>query len=365
MPPRTNERSDNPIRPIEVKYLYLDHDNPRLTKSGSRVSDTVLLKELYRRYALGDVLLSLAQHGYFSEEPLIAVPKDGGDASTATTFTVVEGNRRLAALKLLLFQESRDAAGAKNLPTFTEEVRKKLDPVPVKVYQNRSEIVPYLGVRHITGVKPWDSQAKAKYILALVNEGYGIAEITKKVASRSDVVTRGLLTLYLINQSNEIADTPWEEEAESFSFSLLYTAILYSSVRKYLGITQANTENPQPSPVPLARKRELLQVMTDLYGSPDGSKPPRLTDSRNIKKLAAVYDSKEALEAFMAGATLEQAYRKSGGEKAELIELIQEASRKLDDANAIAPHNRRNPEARRWAVRCQESATHLVDTLQD
>ncbi|MBE0449169.1 MAG: hypothetical protein IBX64_13935, partial [Actinobacteria bacterium] len=331
MPLQTHQRSDDPIRLIEVKNLYLDHENPRLTKPGSPVSDAELLKELYRRYDLRDVLLSLAQHGYFSEEPLIAVPRDTGDVSAATTFTVVEGNRRLAALKLLLFQESRNAVGARNLPTVTEEVKSRLDPVPVKVYESRGEIVPYLGVRHITGVKPWDSQAKAKYILALVNEGYGIAEITKMVASRSDVVTRCLLTLYLINQSNEVADTTWQEEAESFNFSFLYTAIGYTSVRKYLGLTQTNMENPQPSPVPEKCRKELIQVMTDLYGSPDTSKPPRLTDSRDIRKLAAVYDSREALEGFRAGATLEQAYRKSGGERAELIELVQDASRKLDD----------------------------------
>lgn len=105
--------------------------------------------------------------------------------------------------------------------------------------------------------------------------------------------------------------------------------------------------------------------MTDLYGSPDGSQPAKLTDSRNIQKLAAVYDSAEALVAFRAGVTLEQAYRKSGGEKAELIELVQEASRTLDEANALAPHNINNPEARRWALRCKEASTHLSDTLQD
>lgn len=348
---------------VRVENLLLDHANPRLSSGVDASNQEALLKELYRRYNLKDVLLSLAQHGYFSEEPLIAVPRGNGDIDRAKEFTVVEGNRRLAALKLLLFEEARKSVDGKGLPEPTVEALPKLNPVPVKRYERRAEIIPYLGVRHITGVKPWDSQSKAKYVRELVEEGHSISEVTKMVASRSDVVGRGLLTLYVLEQANNNVAEPWEEEAESFSFSFLYTALGYSSTQKLLGLSVGAVRDPQETPVSKERVAELIGVMIDLYGTPDGTKPPVLDDSREIAHLAAVYDSPVALEALRAGVSLDQAYRKSGGEQTELVELVHEASGKLDEANAIAPHHKDTPEALRWTVRCKEAVEQLVKTL--
>ena len=358
-------RRTDSIMLIPVEDLFLDSDNPRLAKPGTKVSDLDLLTELYRRYDLRDVLSSLAQHGYFSEEPLIAVPKDNVDVNKATKFTVVEGNRRLAALKLLLFEEVRQNVGAKNIPTpRNEDVLRTLKIVPVKLYKSRSEVIPYLGVRHIAGVKQWDSLAKAKYIYSLVQQDYPIAEITRMVASRSDLVSRSLLTLYVLNQANKTADKPWVEEAEGFSFSFLYTALGYISVRKYLGLDATALKEPRPEPVPEEHRKELLESMNDLYGSADGSKPAKLADSRDIKKLAAVYESPDAIEYLRAGASLEQAYRKSGGEQAELVALLREASRNLDEADGIVPHIKKNPEALRWAKRCLESGHNAFSFIE-
>lgn len=347
-----------------VENLFLDPENPRLAKSGEITDDSQLLKEIYRRYDLGDVLLSLAQHGYFSEEPLIAAPRKESSPSGSETFTIVEGNRRLAALKLLLFKDARELVGVKKLPDLADGVQQQLNPVPVKIYASRKEIVTYLGVRHITGVKPWDTYSKAKYTQKLAEEGMSIKEVTTMVSSRSDVVCRSLLTLYVINQANEISDQAWEEDVKSFKFSFLYTALGYVSIRNHLGLSPTALESPQPNLIPENRRKELIRTMNYLYGTPDQTKGPKLSDSRDIKKLAAVYESQDGLDALKGGASLDQAYRKSGGEQAQLVDLLQEAGVRLDEANAIAPHHKRDAEASRWAKRCSEAAQHLVNTLE-
>lgn len=352
-------------KPIEVDNLFLDPENPRLAKSGDITDDKELLKEISRRYDIKDLLSSFSQHGYFTEEPLIGVPKDSKEISTAKKFVIVEGNRRLAALKILLSKENQELVGAKKIPTFDKKIRAKLNPVPVKVYPSREDIIPYLGVRHITGIKPWDALAKAKYVQKLVEDRIPIKEVTKIVSSRSDVVNRSLLTLYVINQANEIADESWEEEARSFKFSLLYTAIGYVSIRKYLGIDLATLENPKPSPVLEDKKDELLYVMSDLYGTPDKKKSPRVAESRDIKELAAVYSNKESLDDFRGGASLNQAFRKSGGEKEQLKELLREAGVKLNEASGIAPHHKGDTDALNLSKRCYDSAEHLMTTLKE
>src|SRR5260370_37244249 len=86
----------------DVEILDLDPANPRITVSAdARQPD--LIDYMYRYEALGELAASLARNGYFAEEPLVIVP-----SSVAGRFVVVEGNRRLAALKILLNQTLRE-----------------------------------------------------------------------------------------------------------------------------------------------------------------------------------------------------------------------------------------------------------------
>lgn len=360
-----NQIKNTDIAFVKVENLFLDPENPRLAKAEKNLSDEELLKILYIRYDLKDVLLSLAQHGYFSEEPLIGVLRSRGDGSKEDTYIIVEGNRRLSALKILLFKEFRVSVRAKNIPVVSKETKKKLDPVPVKIYPSRKEIVPYLGVRHITGVKPWDSYAKAKYAYYLVESGISINQAVKMVSSRSDLVKRGLLTLYVLNEVNKLSDIPWEEEAKGFNFSFLYTALGYRSIRDNIGLTPEIFKDPKSDPIPKKNKSNLLSLMVDIYGAPDSSIPAKIYESRELRKLAAIYEVKEALEAFRSGIPLEQAFRRSGGEKARLEELTRNASFMLDEATAIASHYKTGTGARKWAERCRESAERLVQILED
>ena len=77
----------------------------------------------------------------------------------------------------------------RGLPTIAGNVKPLLNPVPVKVYATRAEVVPYLGVRHIAGVKPWKAMAKAKYVSSLIEEGLSLAQVARRIGSgrRTDV----------------------------------------------------------------------------------------------------------------------------------------------------------------------------------
>ena len=119
----------SPVRLVNVSQLQLDVRNPRRTSRDAEVSQLDLLREMHKRFDLDDLLASLATYGYFSEEPLIAVSKgseipdeplgtlerseepdalpstsDGSEYLDQPPFIVVEGNRRLAALRILLFK---------------------------------------------------------------------------------------------------------------------------------------------------------------------------------------------------------------------------------------------------------------------
>lgn len=357
--------ADNPqsIDMVPVENLLLDHANPRLSSGVDGPSQEALLKEMYQRYHLDDLIWSLAKNGYFSEEPLIAV-ESGTSPAGDKQYTVVEGNRRLAALRILLFEHDRKLVDLDGLPKPSMEVLEKLNPVPVKVYSSREEIVPYMGVRHIVGVRPWGSLSKARYIRHLRERGVSIPEIKGMVGiRRGDVVQRWLLALYVLEQANKVADEPWREAEEDFYFSFLYTSLGYSNVRQYVQLTPENYEDPKPEPVSAQARGNLVSHMTDLYGKPSQPGLRKVSESRQIKQLAAVYGSPDALEALRSGYSLQDAYRKAGGELLELVDHLRNADRELGYANALAPHHKGELDALKVAKRCWEAAKAVLETL--
>lgn len=87
------------IKYADLDELILDPLNPRLGRhnvSTDLSQDRILA--IIRNWALEELAVSFAESGFWPQEALVVVRDDDIDT---TRFTVVEGNRRLAALKLL------------------------------------------------------------------------------------------------------------------------------------------------------------------------------------------------------------------------------------------------------------------------
>ena len=83
------------ITMIPLSNLLFDPENPRLPKEfrGNR-DEQAIIKHMLRDESLIELMKSIGQTGYSASEPLLVVPE-------SEKYIVVEGNRRLAALKLL------------------------------------------------------------------------------------------------------------------------------------------------------------------------------------------------------------------------------------------------------------------------
>src|SRR5712692_1606816 len=102
--------------------LLLDPLNPRLADEEETNDQDKLTEILWREMAVDEVALSIARNGYFPQEPMLVMPKPRQPGK----FTVVEGNRRLVAVRVLRDRALRDAVGA-DLPTLTAAQRRRLD----------------------------------------------------------------------------------------------------------------------------------------------------------------------------------------------------------------------------------------------
>ena len=95
---------------VPVTELKLDPDNPRLDEANQALTQADLMNIFYDNYVLDELAASYVANGFFPSEHLLAL-EDG---------TVLEGNRRLAALKFLMHDEDAEAA---DLPEYkTDEV---------------------------------------------------------------------------------------------------------------------------------------------------------------------------------------------------------------------------------------------------
>jgi hypothetical protein len=79
---------------VPIADLQLDAENPRLPEELHDRDPDSLIQHIANEYNTVEVARSMAEHGFFDSEPLIAIKKD-------RHLVVVEGNRRLTALKLL------------------------------------------------------------------------------------------------------------------------------------------------------------------------------------------------------------------------------------------------------------------------
>src|SRR5262249_10520586 len=98
---------------IEVVQLFLDARNPRLGGMDLSVEQQdEITKVLWEERAVNERVDSIATSGYWRHEELIACREAG-------KLVVVEGNRRLAAVKLLSDADLRQRLGISGLPTLS------------------------------------------------------------------------------------------------------------------------------------------------------------------------------------------------------------------------------------------------------
>src|SRR6266576_5920537 len=98
---------------VSVNDLLLDDQNPRLPEHFKSNTQKTLLQWMANEYNTVEVAKSIAEHGYFDSEPMIAL-------KSGHKYTVVEGNRRLTALKLLLHDDLRESLDLEELDDWEE-----------------------------------------------------------------------------------------------------------------------------------------------------------------------------------------------------------------------------------------------------
>ncbi len=305
------------IREIDVKDILLDAENPRFgdDRSGLQEQSNVL-DRIVDKFGVDDILSSIAVNGYFHSEPLVCQKRE------QNKYIVKEGNRRLTACLILLRDKrasKHEVRANKYGKLWEENGQKSINPVPVIVFgadeEDNKSILSYLGVRHIASTQPWDSYAKASWVAEVVKESeLGIKEIARMIGVEPNTITKQLEGYYLVNQlEKEKLFQPANSmrrgrgSQSQFPFSWVYTIVGYANVREFLRLGDATP--PQEDILDKERLDNGALVLNSMFGDSSKGRDASIEESRELKRLAKVFDSEEKISLLRSGKRVDEIER--------------------------------------------------------
>lgn len=339
---------------IDIDTLHLDPLNPRLPEEVQGKGQSEILEALYDFFDLDELAFSMAQNGYFDEEPIVVINDPKGKGKR---FIVIEGNRRIATIMILLDPTIQKKFGIKNWPKVQRDVKEDISSIPAIPYENRDEILPYLGVRHIAGIKKWDSYAKARYVANMVEAGYDMDDIQEQIGDRQNSSRKHYLCYRLTQLAKSEFDFDIQPVKENFSYLILATG--QGSIKRYLGIPQSLRDVDMESPIPPKSLENLKHFFSLVFGE-GKEKRSVLKESRDITNfLSHILASDAATEYLIKTRNILDAYEQSDGEENMVRKYLAKANRYLEAVLGIV-HRHRTPDVLGEIEKCNETVERLV-----
>lgn len=329
----------NATTKVPVDQLRFDRFNPRLLGQVVNASDEFIIAQLYRSAELDELLQSVSTNGYLDIEPLIVMADSNGAG-----LVVLEGNRRLATLRLLREQDlTHRIRTSENVrirvpPVVDVSLRSSFDRVSVYRVATREEARSFIGFKHINGAAKWDSYAKARFAADWYRSGQiSLEEISRAIGDRHDTIKRMVSAIYVLEQAkNENQFDLEDRNTKKFNFSHLYTALSRSQYMSYLGIETAWARyDPEPNPVPQQNLDQLKKVLVWIYGSKANSSEAVVrSQNPDIKHLGEVIVHTEALHVLETTGDLGQAHESTEPADRRFTASLIRARSEIRDASA-------------------------------
>ena len=350
---------------VPTELLDFDPSNPRLVEDGvARPTDQQIIVALSDIADLSEVVESVAANGYIDIEPLIAQP-------IGNRWRVLEGNRRLAAIRILQNPSLAKGTGI-SVPDITPENLKTLQQVTIYRVDSPEQAREYIGFKHINGPHRWDAIAKAKFAAEWYRKekssGLTIEKIARRLGDGHDTVVRLVNGMFILDQAakTKTYDIKDRYPGKRFAFSHLYTALTRPGYREFLGLPEEwRDDDPTPDPVPQKNLPNLNLVLTWLYGSKSDEIKP-VIDSQNpdLKNLGAVLANPQARTIMMLRHNLREAYaqveRKGARFESALVNAKQEVELAMGQISGYDPADSTLLEIGR---ELRDTSGHLFDSM--
>ena len=259
---------------VSPDLLHFDRENPRMVEFTDLRDEEDILNALWDSMAVSEIVMSILANGFFQNEPLYVIP----DSNRVGDYIVIEGNRRLAAIRAILYPTLVKSGGMKKFSArITSSLISHINAgIPVVIMQNRADSWRLIGFKHVNGAAKWDSYAKAEYIAQIHNiYGVSLEDIAEQIGDSNRTTIKLYQALMVLNQAEKCTSFRKTDIYKSrLYFSYLFSALGYSSVQDYLCIASPlDSDNP----VPESNYHELEELMMWLFGSRSNDIKPIIT----------------------------------------------------------------------------------------
>lgn len=299
---------ESKLYPIE--HLRLDLNNPRLQTGSDLTADieAEAIEQLADIAALDELVLSICTNKYLNLEPLI-VYSDNGRAP----YTVLEGNRRLAAIRLIQNPRQAKDLNIKIPENVAQFVIDSFREVLVYRVASPDDAREFIGFKHINGPQRWDAYAKAKYVTDWYVKSIGsisISEIAAKMGDVNSTLRAYIYAVLILQQADKF--NVWSTKDKyirgRFGFSHFYTALGREEFKEYLGLTEGWSDTPSLEPVKKEFLPNLGETLTYIYGSKTDDRPSLIrSQNPDLKDIGLAIANDEARIILKNRGTLDEA----------------------------------------------------------
>jgi hypothetical protein len=202
---------------VDINQLLLDPNNPRFTELGEspdqvpesrfgeeKVQNEAIRKMKSEKFDVAELRDTIRTLGFLPIDKVVVKP---WESKTSGKFVVIEGNRRITALKWLI--ELHETGKE----TLSEELLKNIRRFEVLNITDDSNpalikwIIP--GLRHVSGIKEWGPYQKAKAVFNLRESGRSPQEAAQSLGlstTNANRLWRAFLALEQMHKDEDIGE---------------------------------------------------------------------------------------------------------------------------------------------------------------
>jgi len=289
------------LQPINIDNLFLDPNNPRFfdfeeeigTVPDGRIPEPGVQRRAFEkisRFNIRQLKDSISEVGFLPMDRMVVRAIGNGN------HVIVEGNRRLAAIKSLL----EDHEAGRELP---QELLEQLQAIEVWVLDTETELAArdqllLAGLRHISGVKSWGPYQRAIALRALTEQMNGDVTAAGKALGIGRTTARRLLqALKALEDLRE--DEQYGDFAKPSMFSYFEEVMKSPSLRdNFMGWDRDTWE--------FTNAENLRLFYSWIF--PEEGQEPKIARGAEVRDLAKVVADPGALDEFRKpGVSLAQA----------------------------------------------------------
>lgn len=303
--------------------LLFDPVNPRMPLMRFE-NDAETIAYMMDSHDVDELVRAILATGWLDYEPLIVLKP---------TKQVLEGNRRLAALKLLTNAALRKQVGY-SLPAI-DNAKAVPDKVRIRYVPDRETARSFIGFKHVNGPVKWDAYAKARFAVEWLEDKGSLSEVSKALGDNHNTIRRLVDGWRVLQQAIEWGFKIDQRGAKKFSFSHLYTAVSRPTVRRFISLTDDLSDVLPKNPVPAERRVQLAQLMEWLYGQGPERPPVLRSQNPDLNRIAEVLASEGATAELVRSRNLDLAHEEVVPKSSRFVDALYDAIRSAEKAAGL------------------------------